>query len=180
MGWYFDYGTDNRKVKYFAQDRVDEINRDKNFKVIDHSVVGHHLWMVIERSDSIRFIELNLLAKSEGAWGYKPLDVYCGPCYYTCPKRLTDLCPYNPELDGDTDRQYGKNWYDANDAHRKQLSEKALKKRIRNKLLTYRDNLHRIKYGRRSQVDVKYYDTLENANIKIRNYLIKHNVAIPQ
>ena len=42
---------------------------------------------------SLRYIRCDLLERSGGQWGYKPLDESMHPYYYTCPLSYLDLAP---------------------------------------------------------------------------------------
>ncbi|MCS7637428.1 hypothetical protein N0390_33235, partial [Pseudomonas aeruginosa] len=75
-------------------------------KVIAHALRGNVLWSVTEVTakvegvhrhlapgQSLRYIRCDLLERSGGRWGYKPLDESMHPYYYTCPLSYLDLAP---------------------------------------------------------------------------------------
>lgn len=64
-------------------------------KVIDHALVGNHLWTVRQFTEDtdrfkkgFRFVQLYLLSSYQGSWGYKGLCESDHPFYYDCPERL--------------------------------------------------------------------------------------------
>ncbi|MFO6370232.1 hypothetical protein, partial [Pseudomonas aeruginosa] len=75
-------------------------------KVIAHALRGNVLWSVTQvtaKADgvhrdlapgqSLRYIRCDLLQRSGGQWGYKPLDESMHPYYYSCPLSYLDLAP---------------------------------------------------------------------------------------
>jgi len=58
-------------------------------RVVDHAVVGNHLWTVFRGDSSGRLmIGLDLLQKDGGVWCNKELDESMYPYYFDCPLRL--------------------------------------------------------------------------------------------
>ena len=48
---------------------------------------------------SLRYIRCDLLQRSGGQWGYKPLDESMHPYYYSCPVSYTHLRAHETVLD---------------------------------------------------------------------------------
>lgn len=104
MGWLIGWRTKDELVKHLVD------NEDNSVDVLDHSVVGNHLWMLCRvrpRQDGtvelgrdgqpLVFIALCLLAggprgtgPSGRDWGYKGMDESAGPCAYDCPVKFLD------------------------------------------------------------------------------------------
>ncbi len=74
--------------------------------VIAHALRGNVLWSVVEMTakaegvhhdlaagQSPRYIRCDLLERSGGQWGHKPLDESMHPYYYSCPLSYLDLAP---------------------------------------------------------------------------------------
>jgi len=103
MGWYYGNTTSKREyIKELTQDRENDI---VSIKYITYCIRGNCVWSVIERTaketnSTFRFISLDILHKLDGYWGHKPLDEFCGPAYYSCPKGYLKLAPYNEKFDG--------------------------------------------------------------------------------
>lgn len=79
MGWWY-------KKDYTKKMLVDEFIKADN--VIDHSLVGNNLWMLVKSGDA-RVVCLSLL-RSERWYGYgsKDIDETMGPNEVNCPLRL--------------------------------------------------------------------------------------------
>jgi hypothetical protein len=98
MGWTFESGTTK-------QDLIEKLTREwetetRRSRVIDQSLVGEHLWYVVEQTQkdtghSKRFIGLSLLAYDNGCrgWGSKDMDESAGPAAVDCPLRFLDMAP---------------------------------------------------------------------------------------
>jgi hypothetical protein len=95
MGWY--YGIDNSKSDVIREVTADTSFENGTSRTLRKCVKGNVLWSVREvnfKDGKVqRFIECNLLDKSEGNWGYKPMDESMGPYYYTCPLPYLDMVP---------------------------------------------------------------------------------------
>lgn len=95
MGWLFC--SPSRKAlidRLLAPDM-----RSKHHVLIDHSVQGNNLWMLLQAKDDPedRFIVLCMMSGSPGTvdhpdirWGYKSMSESAGPCQVGCPQRLLD------------------------------------------------------------------------------------------
>jgi hypothetical protein len=113
MGWSFTRGADKAGViKKILSDMTSENDKGK-WAVIDHSLIGQHLWYVIDWTNKTvnppkteRIISLSLLQgdKTYG-WGHKDMSESCGPCYYDCPLKYLDMAPI-------PDSQYAQGWRD--------------------------------------------------------------------
>ncbi|WP_449757697.1 hypothetical protein [Delftia acidovorans] len=75
-------------------------------KVIAHALRGNVLWSVVQVTakaegvhrdlapgQSLCTIRCDLLERSGGQWGYKPLDESMHPYYYSCPLSYLNLAP---------------------------------------------------------------------------------------
>ena len=96
MGWMFPYHTEERKT--LIADRVKTFE-DENVKseVLRHCVRGNNLWKLMQvtyktNGEVQRYVALDMMAKSDGVWGYKDLDDASGPCYYNCPLSYVEAC----------------------------------------------------------------------------------------
>lgn len=101
MGWTFAYSATTK------QHVVEECLRDVTYeteaassKAIAHSLVGNHLWYVIEQTqkatgEAERVICLSLIQfdRRDRIYGHKDMTESCGPCYYDCPLGFLDMVP---------------------------------------------------------------------------------------
>lgn len=93
MGWY--YGNSSKK------DVIDELTRDwnrdgSNGRCLHKCIKGSVLWTVWQittQDGSSSHIGCDLLGSYEGEWGYKPMDEYMGPYYFSCPLAYLDMVP---------------------------------------------------------------------------------------
>lgn len=91
MGWLIGWRTKDELVKHLL-----EPSHTPRHVMLDHAVVGNHLWVLYEDKESgERSINLNLLTggpRGSGPpgrdWGYKDICETSGPCQYDCPERL--------------------------------------------------------------------------------------------
>ena len=118
MGWWY-------KKDYTKQMLIDELIKVNN--VLDHSLVGNNLWMLVKSGDA-RVVCLSLL-RSERWYGYgsKDIDETMGPGGVNCPLRLINNAtePLN---------EYSKGWReDVREYHRKKRTQNKWKKRTQNK-----------------------------------------------
>ncbi|MEO1002937.1 MAG: hypothetical protein AAFX65_07495 [Cyanobacteria bacterium J06638_7] len=115
MGW--SYTTRRKTKQQFAQDCLYGLSHE----VLDHSIVGNHLWLVFRNSEGTPEIGLYLMAKEQGFWGCKGLTESCGPYHWDCPLRLLKLAPQ-------PDSEYAQKWRDGvhryHAAKRKQRASK--------------------------------------------------------
>jgi hypothetical protein len=82
MGWD---GSEYEDKKSFVQ----EILADMGERIVDHAVVGNHLWTVFRGDSSGKLmVGLDLLEKQDGLWYKKSLDESMYPYYFDCPLRL--------------------------------------------------------------------------------------------
>lgn len=64
---------------------------------------GRHLWTLYEKPDGGRFINLDLIQKSGGDWGYKDIDEGMGPVECDCPLAFLDAA-------SEPSNEYAKAW----------------------------------------------------------------------
>jgi len=95
MGWY--YGIDNSKKDVIREVTADTVFEKGTSRTLRKCVKGNVLWSVrevnLKDGNVQKFIECNLLDKSDGNWGYKPMDESMGPYYYTCPLAYLEMVP---------------------------------------------------------------------------------------
>lgn len=91
MGWLFSHRSKDELVKSLLN--PNELR--EGFRILDHSLVGGHLWLVVERDlpDGAceRIICLELIEAHAGQWGNKSISEREHPYYFDCPLRLLDL-----------------------------------------------------------------------------------------
>lgn len=101
MGWCFSF--DNTKKE--------EVDRLLSFhdNLLDHSLVGNDLWVLFDYFGT-RHITLYMIGynRSTRGYGYKGVDVTCGPLKYTCPARLVDKM--SPLTDENDQNGWGREW----------------------------------------------------------------------
>ena len=103
MGWYF---SPQSRSELIAELIAPQETERASVKVIAHALRGNVLWSVTEVTakvegvhrhlapgQSLRYIRCDLLERSGGQWGYKPLDESMHPYYYSCPLSYLDLAP---------------------------------------------------------------------------------------
>ena len=111
MGWTFTKGADKAAiVKEILTDRNAENDKGK-WVVIDHSLIGQHLWYVMDWTDKVagkteRIICLSLLQSEKGyGWGNKDMSESSGPYCYDCPLKYLQMAPI-------PNSQYAQGWRD--------------------------------------------------------------------
>ncbi|MGK2927659.1 MAG: hypothetical protein ACSLE2_18755 [Lysobacterales bacterium] len=95
MGWYFSNASKSDLIKELTSE---SIGAEWTRTTIAHAVRGSVLWTVNQVSrlngqESRLFIGCDLLQKSGGYWGHKPLSEEDGPYYYSCPLKYLDMVP---------------------------------------------------------------------------------------
>ncbi|HGE6810427.1 TPA: hypothetical protein ACGB9W_004752 [Pseudomonas aeruginosa] len=103
MGWLF---SNQSRSELIAELIAPQETERASVKVIAHTLRGNVLWSVAEVTaktegvhadlapgDSLRYIRCDLLQRSGGQWGYKGLDEFVHPFYYTCPLGYLDMAP---------------------------------------------------------------------------------------
>lgn len=92
MGWSFAMSPSHDKKACVA--RLTAPGRySPGYTALRHSVVGNHLWTLLECPDGRITIALDLMAgggKQGMGWGYKGVDEESGPYVYDCPLSLLD------------------------------------------------------------------------------------------
>jgi hypothetical protein len=97
MGWSYTCGAGKQEI-------VDDLTRtweggNIQSETVARSVVGNHLWYVIEHTrkdddSKERFIALSLLGYNKGCgWGSKDMAEESHPYYYDCPLKFLDMAP---------------------------------------------------------------------------------------
>ena len=103
MGWYF---SNQSRSELIAELIATQETERASVKVIAHALRGNVLWSVTQVTakaegvhrdlapgQSLCTIRCDLLERSGGQWGYKPLDESMHPYYYSCPLSYLDLAP---------------------------------------------------------------------------------------
>ncbi|MGY6272930.1 hypothetical protein ACXIUT_24915 [Achromobacter denitrificans] len=107
MGWYFSHQSRSQVIAKLIEPLETEL---ASVKVIAHTLHGNVLWSVTEVTakvegvhpdlapgQSLRYIRCDLLERSGGEWGYKPLEESMHPYYYSCPLSYLDMAPEQSE-----------------------------------------------------------------------------------
>ena len=103
MGWYF---SPQSRSELIAELIAPQETERASVKVIAHALRGNVLWSVAQVTakaegvhrdltpgQSLCTIRCDLLERSGGQWGYKPLDESMHPYYYSCPLSYLNLAP---------------------------------------------------------------------------------------
>ena len=99
MGWSFTNHTDKKSIiNELTQTRHGD---NKTIQLVAKKCDGNELWIVwdiIQKGKPTqRVIELCLLSREDGNWGYKGMDESMGPYYHKCPLRFLDMVPTTNE-----------------------------------------------------------------------------------
>lgn len=142
MGW--DFFCDPRKGKDAAVKEVisnhSYINTEtgNTCRVSAYSVVGNHLWMVVEgdyEGKPFKEIVLGLLESGgrDMGWGYKCIAESSGPAYYDCPLKYLEQAP--------PAGSYGPGWRESvREYHRNKRAASGLRNALKaGCVLTYAD-----------------------------------------
>lgn len=124
MGWSYTFQRFNN-MKEFAQSIVDDVkaHQDKNkhegqpyWEILAHQLSGNTLLIFAERINEQgakeKDIFVYLLDKSEGEYGYKNMDAFCGPSQIVkLSKKWHDWFMHdNALLDDKKSTEWAKNW----------------------------------------------------------------------
>ncbi|MCY1303088.1 hypothetical protein D3C85_1114230 [compost metagenome] len=103
MGWFF---SPQSRSELIAELIAPQETERASVQVIAHTLRGNVLWSVAEVTakvdgvqrdlapgQSLCYIRCDLLQRSGGEWGYKPMDESMHPYYYTCPLRYLEMAP---------------------------------------------------------------------------------------
>ena len=95
MGWFFSNASKSDLIKELTSESA---GADWKRTTIAHAVRGSVLWTVNQMSrlngqETRLFIGCDLMQKSGGYWGHKPLCEEDGPYYYSCPLKYLDMVP---------------------------------------------------------------------------------------
>jgi hypothetical protein len=120
MGWTYYYECETKAA---MRERILREcawqSESSSGKPLLHRTVGNHLWVAQEHTTAPygvrRTVVLFLLAKSDGAWGYKDMDETMHPYYYDCPQAVIDAA-------GPTTHPEAIRWREAVAAHRARKS----------------------------------------------------------
>lgn len=82
MGYDFHHNATKKDIVAFLKAR-----KSDNGKVIEGTVTGNYLWMLVE-VDGVKSIELAILTKAGSDFGYKLIGEGAGPYHYGCPAKL--------------------------------------------------------------------------------------------
>jgi len=97
MGWYSTCGANKKVIIKQCVSEATWENKERGIKheVITHCLRGNCLWALMKRTvngESTIYVCLYLLGKCDQDWGYKPMDMYCHPHYYSCPISYVEQC----------------------------------------------------------------------------------------
>ncbi|MBV2205740.1 MAG: hypothetical protein KUL87_09990 [Pseudomonas sp.] len=103
MGWLYSSRSRSELIHHLIQP---EDHPQASIRVIAHALRGNVLWSVVEVTakvedvhkdlapgESMRYIRCDLLQRSGGQWGYKGMDEFVHPLYYTCPLSYLEMAP---------------------------------------------------------------------------------------
>lgn len=128
MGWLFPWGISRSEL--IADCLRPWKSPHSSNRAVAHCTRGNILWVVWEMYAQStghfeRVILCIMLQRSRDGWGYKDLDEWCGPCYYTCPLKYLDMGT----------RVLNQNWRDQVRAyHRRQAKAREIKRLAKNRL----------------------------------------------
>ena len=88
MGW--DSASDWHSKADVVADSIRE------YAIREHSVVGNHLWGVIDTTSVGKIVVLILIDGRGGSWSRKAISEDMGPCYYDCPDKVLRAATGNP------------------------------------------------------------------------------------
>lgn len=100
MGWYFSRQTRDQLIQELIEPQESERARSE---VLAHTRRDNVLWSVVQvtakqagvldlaAGDSTTYIRCDLLKRSGGEWGHKPMDESMHPYYYSCPLRYLEM-----------------------------------------------------------------------------------------
>lgn len=92
MGWSFNSNPDQTKSSFVAE-LIDSRRLAPGWEMLEHRVVGNHLWILLRDPSGAKRISLELMQKERGGgWGHKGVDEAAGPYHYDCPLSLLDRC----------------------------------------------------------------------------------------
>ena len=101
MGWYFTPGiTRDDLVKELVTTMAEGCTLLAHQVVVENG--SHVLWSAVEMTPEFvakhempgrHLITCNLLEAGGGGWGYKPMDEFMGPYFYSVPLHYFELAP---------------------------------------------------------------------------------------
>jgi hypothetical protein len=127
MGWLFETHPSSKSdyVDRVLKRNFAPANPDSTCTLLDHSLRGNHLWLLVKAGDQGPFIGLFLLECHDGCWGYKDMDESMGPYYYDCPLRFLRQAPEPDNAGRDHDRS-GRGWRDHVREHHAKVRQQRL------------------------------------------------------
>jgi hypothetical protein len=102
MGWSFNAHSQTK------ESYISEILDGFNCPVLDYSVRGNHLWILLD-TVPVPIIALALLGSQRGCWGHTLMEESCGPDYYDCPLKFLKRAP-EPQSFNLDHRDSGQSW----------------------------------------------------------------------
>ena len=100
MGTYYTYGATRKSTIADLTPKPQDREDGGYFKTLKHCCCGNVLWAVHESKakrdgvfETVRFIGCYLMMPGRNGWGYKPMDEYMHPFYYSCPMSYLGLAP---------------------------------------------------------------------------------------
>lgn len=144
MGWLFRNDPSFGKKEIIARVRGESGDSfwSEGVKILATSVVGNHVWQVVQADGEAKIIALTLIQSGGpgSGWGYKSMDESAGPCHYDCPLYLLEMA----------DAPVNDNAAEWREGVRKAHSEKlATQKLAEGSYVTYAGKLFRLRSKRR-------------------------------
>lgn len=144
MGWLFWNNPDFGKKEVIALicGKGDRSLWLEGVKIHATSVVGNHVWQVIQADGEPKMIVLTLIQSGGpgSGWGYKSMDESAGPYHYDCPLYLLEMA----------DAPMNDNAAEWREEVRKAHSEKLLARKLTvGSFVTYAGKLFRLRSKRR-------------------------------
>jgi hypothetical protein len=128
MGWLYSTHPQT-KDSYVKEILESNFGAASEFTLLDHSLRGSRLWVLVQRDGHEPQIGLFLLQCYMGCWGYKDLDEGDGPYHYDCPLRWLARAPEPAWCPVDGHRGTRRSWRDfVRDHHAQRAADR---KRIR-------------------------------------------------
>lgn len=95
MGWLFETYPSSKSdyIDRILKRNFAPANPDASCTLLDHSLRGNNLWLLVKPSVLQPFIALFRLERHDGCWGYKDMCESSGPYYYDCPLKFLDQAP---------------------------------------------------------------------------------------
>jgi hypothetical protein len=114
MGWLHETHPSGSKQQYVTDLLQRNFNnRPGHCELLDHSLRGNHLWLLVRLNDpgAQPSIGLFLLRCHNGCWGYKGMSEEDSPYFYDCPLKFLEQAP-EPRSFNLNHRDSGRSWRD--------------------------------------------------------------------